>query len=170
MKESRRHFVQWVALSLSLAVVVAFFVVLFTTVTVPYRKATYWYEEMQGEYLVRAEFELLNSSKAETRLFVDGEMVISYKGDFKVEKGMLYAKTEDAAEFEEVGTINADELYMADDDLTLTCPSTATLRTICIVFLSVFGATALGSVVWIVLDRKGSKVVLTEAVDVEETK
>ena len=72
MKESRRHFVQWVALSLSLAVVVAFFVVLFTTVTVPYRKATYWYEEMQGEYLVRAEFELLNSSKAETRLFVDG--------------------------------------------------------------------------------------------------
>ena len=170
MKESRKHFVQWIALGLSLAVVAAFFVLLFTTVTVPYRKATYWHEEEQGNNLVRVEFEFLDSKKAETRLYVNGELIFSNIGDFKVENGVLFAKSEDETEFEEIGAVNSSQLEVIDEEITLTCPSTHTYKVLCIVFISTFGAIMLGSVAWIIFDKCGSKIVLTEAKDEEETK
>lgn len=170
MKESRKHLVQWIALGLSLAVVVSFLVVLFTTVTVPYRKATYWHEEEQADNLVKVEFEFLDSKKAETRLYVNGELVDSSKGDFKVEDGILFAKSEDETEFTRVGSVNSSQLVLEEGNTVLTCPSTHTYKILCIVFISTFGAIMLGSVAWIIFDKCGSKVVLTEAVEVKKRK
>ena len=160
--ENLKKFLKWPTTIISLVAFLVFLVVLVATCARDFTPGTYVYAESMAGMSMKIEIELNKDDTGSISMFMSyaGEKEVTVEDfKFKVVDGELYSTSADApTEYEKVGTIDAFELKMVDEEssmsITATNESAEKLKTASIVLVSVFGGIAILSSAFICFDKK----------------
>lgn len=181
------NFVKKPLIIISGAVFGVFLIMLIVVCALPHGKTYSYSFEMMNQHLMDIEMDFdkdtifismeYDEDLAKEEGIPESQRYVSVRVDYEIRNGKLYTREEDSTTFEYGGEINSFKITMSGDEMgisfndlkiELVCTTNVALRTISIVFMIVSGIVLVGSLVILVLDKKGILKSQTNGESVEE--